>query len=184
ESGIAGEEARKQRREFLVAQKFVGVALSSRPVSIRRGQVIELLSAIFSGSRHDRLVVKLLRDGTVNTVLFSQNAIGSGKQIIVLAVDLVVQVLIFQRIPKIIMRHRRGFGAEWIALPSLCLTQIPQPLNKRTRVAAGCVVVAEYTDFTIDEKIIERNEFARQLVMHRRDVISKKSQFGIAVAPA
>jgi hypothetical protein len=42
--------------------------------------------------------------------------------------------------------------------------------------------VAEDTDFTVCEKVIERHEFARQAVMDRRAVFTKESQFWIAIA--
>jgi hypothetical protein len=44
--------------------------------------------------------------------------------------------------------------------------------------------VSEHADFAIHKKVIERHEVARELVVHRRNVFAKQSQFWIAVATA
>src|SRR6185437_616177 len=136
-------------------------------------QVVEFLPAVLAGRSRHRLVVKAARDLAVGAVQFRKNSIRAREQKIILTVDSVIDTRVVEQVPQINRRHHRRDRAEWVAFPTIRIADVAHPLSERAGVAAGGKGVAEHTDFTVYEKIVERDKFARELMLDRRDVLAK-----------
>src|SRR5207244_1445917 len=131
------------------------------------------LSFVFSSQS---LLIKLFRERAVRSKSFRDDAITAVEEKIVLAIETIVDVLLVQAIPQICRRFNRGRCAVSATFPAGRILYVRHPLKERAGVTGGRVCVAQHTYFAIDEKIVERHELARELMLNRRDFFAKQSQ--------